>query len=69
MTTGAVVGQVDLGDHICWTHDDETSGLDAVAWFVPTGLPRDQNVRCLLGAPGPGRVLAAVRERGAGMAS
>ncbi|MGN9779656.1 MEDS domain-containing protein [Micromonospora sp. H33] len=65
MTTGAVVGQVDLGDHICWTYDVETAGLDAVGRFVAAGLLRDEKVVCFLDTLDPAAVVAAVHERGA----
>lgn len=38
MTAAAVVDQVRLGDHVCWTYDDEAGSLDAVGRFVTAGL-------------------------------
>lgn len=50
MTTGTVAAQVELGDHVCLTHDDEAAGLDAVCRFVAAGLLGDQKVVCFLDA-------------------
>ncbi|MEU4773905.1 MEDS domain-containing protein [Micromonospora sp. NPDC023644] len=64
MTGGAVVEQVTLGDHVCWTYDDDADALDAVARFVVTGLRLGQKVLCLLDALEPAAVVAAVRSAG-----
>ncbi|WP_158554059.1 hypothetical protein [Micromonospora deserti] len=41
MTAAAVVGQVDLGDHVWWTCDAEAGGLGAVGRVAATGPHRD----------------------------
>lgn len=46
MTATTVVDQVDLGDHVCWIHDDDSDALDAVGRFAAAGLRRGHKVVC-----------------------
>ncbi|QLQ35976.1 MEDS domain-containing protein [Micromonospora robiginosa] len=46
MTATTVVDQVDLGDHVCWIHDDDNAALDAVGRFAAAGLRRGHKVVC-----------------------
>ncbi|MGK5740519.1 MEDS domain-containing protein [Micromonospora sp. URMC 103] len=64
MTTTAVVDQVRLGDHVCWSYDDEAVGLGAVGRFVTTGLRRGDKALCFLDALAPEVVLADLTARG-----
>ncbi|GHJ16783.1 MEDS domain-containing protein [Micromonospora sp. AKA38] len=46
MTATTVVDQVDLGDHVCWIHDDDSDALEAVGRFAAAGLRRGHKVVC-----------------------
>ncbi|MFR9779854.1 MEDS domain-containing protein [Micromonospora sp. MS34] len=59
MTATSVVDQIQLGDHVCWTHDGESGGLDAVARFAAIGLRLGQKVVCFSETSTP----RAVRDR------
>jgi anti-anti-sigma regulatory factor len=39
-----MVGQLVLGDHVCWTFDDDDERLDTAALFVATGVKRRHRV-------------------------
>ncbi|PWU51013.1 hypothetical protein DLJ46_05845 [Micromonospora globispora] len=53
VTAPTVVDQVNLGDHVCWTHDDESEALDAVGRFAATGLRLGHKVICFTNASTP----------------
>ncbi|MFF0820200.1 MEDS domain-containing protein [Micromonospora haikouensis] len=65
MTTSAVVDQVELGDHVCWFHDDETDGLDAVGRFAAAGLRLGHQVVCFLDVLSAEDVRASAARHGA----
>ncbi|MFG1673347.1 MEDS domain-containing protein [Micromonospora sp. NPDC049282] len=46
MTATTVVDQVELGDHVCWIHDDDGDALDTVGRFAAVGLRRGHKVVC-----------------------
>ncbi|SCL36602.1 Anti-anti-sigma regulatory factor (antagonist of anti-sigma factor) [Micromonospora nigra] len=58
--TAVLVDQVRLGDHVCWTYDDESDALAAVGRFAATGLRLGQRVICLLDTLAPTAVRDAV---------
>ncbi|MFI7071752.1 MEDS domain-containing protein [Micromonospora sediminicola] len=60
MTATAVVDQVDLGDHVCWIHDDDGDALDTVGRFAATGLRRGHKVVCFTETSTPQAVRARV---------
>ncbi|WP_432953424.1 MEDS domain-containing protein [Micromonospora haikouensis] len=64
MTTSAVVDQMELGDHVCWFHDDETDGLDAVGRFVATGLRLGHRVVCFVDVLSAADVRASAARHG-----
>ena len=53
VTAPTVVDQVNLGDHVCWTHDDESDALDAVGRFAASGLRLGHKVICLTNSSTP----------------
>ncbi|MEV4349822.1 MEDS domain-containing protein [Actinoplanes sp. NPDC049596] len=57
-----VLDQLELGDHVCWTVDDDEVRLDAIADVLQTGLRSRQKV-CYLGDQ-PAAVLARLSARG-----
>ncbi|MFC5944347.1 MEDS domain-containing protein [Micromonospora harpali] len=65
MTTAAVVDQMELGDHVCWFHDDETDGLDAVGRFAAAGLRLGHRVVCFLDVLSADDVRASAARHGA----
>ncbi|KAB1906156.1 MEDS domain-containing protein [Micromonospora sp. AMSO31t] len=60
MTATTVVDQVHLGDHVCWTHDDESVALDVVGRFAATGLRLGHKVVCFTETTPPQAVRARV---------
>ncbi|XVV08282.1 MEDS domain-containing protein [Actinoplanes sp. CA-131856] len=56
-----VLDQLELGDHVCWTVDDDAVRLDAVVDVLASGLRSRQKV-CYLG-PEPHRVVEGLAER------
>ncbi|MET8912545.1 MEDS domain-containing protein [Micromonospora sp. NPDC004551] len=60
MTATTVVDQVRLGDHVCWTHDDESVALDVVGRFAATGLRLGHKVVCFTETSPPQAVRARV---------
>ncbi|MCZ7437441.1 MEDS domain-containing protein [Micromonospora sp. WMMC241] len=60
MTATSVVDQVDLGDHVCWIHDDDSDALDAVGRFAAAGLRRGHKVVCFTETSTPQAVRARV---------
>ncbi|MFF5077995.1 MEDS domain-containing protein [Actinoplanes sp. NPDC000266] len=56
-----VLDQLELGDHVCWTVDDDAVRLDAVVDVLASGLRSRQKV-CYLG-PDPHRVVDGLAER------
>ncbi|MET8836818.1 MEDS domain-containing protein [Micromonospora sp. NPDC004540] len=60
MTATTVVDQVRLGDHVCWTHEDESAALDAVGRFAATGLRLGHKVVCFTENSPPQAVRARV---------
>ncbi|MFE9689394.1 MEDS domain-containing protein [Micromonospora sp. NPDC005806] len=65
MTGTSVVDQIQLGDHVCWTYDDEGRALDAVGRFAAAGLRLGQKVICLTDSSTPQAVRARVKAVGA----
>ncbi|MGC1214656.1 MAG: MEDS domain-containing protein [Micromonospora sp.] len=64
MTPPTVVDQVRLGDHVCWTHDDESDALDAVGRFAATGLRLGHKVICFTDSSRPQAVRAHLEAAG-----
>ncbi|MFC0032165.1 MEDS domain-containing protein [Micromonospora chaiyaphumensis] len=60
MTATTVVDQVRLGDHVCWTHDDESAALDALGRFAAAGLRLGHKVVCFTETSPPQAVRARV---------
>ncbi|SBT41203.1 MEDS domain-containing protein [Micromonospora auratinigra] len=60
MTASTVVDQIQLGDHVCWTHEDESDALDTVGRFAATGLRLGQKVICFTDTATPQSVRARV---------
>ncbi|MGY0006998.1 MEDS domain-containing protein [Micromonospora sp. I033] len=60
MTATTVVDQVHLGDHVCWTHDDESDALDAVGRFAAAGLRLGHKVVCFTETSPPQALRARV---------
>ncbi|MET0423908.1 MAG: MEDS domain-containing protein [Actinoplanes sp.] len=57
-----MLGRLALGDHVCWTVDDEASKLDIVATCVRDGLAGRERVLYL--GDDPAGVLDAIEQRG-----
>ncbi|XVU30048.1 MEDS domain-containing protein [Actinoplanes sp. CA-054009] len=57
-----VLDQLELGDHVCWTVDDDAGRLDAVVGVLASGLRSRQKV-CYLG-PDPHRIVDGLAGRG-----
>ncbi|MFF3854506.1 MEDS domain-containing protein [Micromonospora sp. NPDC002575] len=66
MTTSAVVDQIELGDHVCWFHDDEADGLDAVGRFAAAGLRLGHRVVCFVDVLSAADVRASAARHGVG---
>lgn len=64
VTAGEVVDQIDLGDHVCLTHDDEADGLDTLGRFAATGLRLGQKVICFTDSFSPQAVRARLDASG-----
>ncbi|MGW5669042.1 MEDS domain-containing protein [Micromonospora sp. NPDC003776] len=60
MTATTVADQIRLGDHVCWTHDDESHALDAVSRFAAAGLRLGHKVICFTETSTPQAVRARV---------
>jgi anti-anti-sigma regulatory factor len=58
------VDRLQLGDHVCWTYDDDEQCLDATARFVTAGLRAGHQVLCVTEALLPVTLLEALRTRG-----
>ncbi len=59
-----LLDKVALGDHVCWTVDDDATRLEAIAGFVRAGLEaRHRVVYC---GDDPGDVLAGLERHGVG---
>ncbi|SNY52786.1 MEDS domain-containing protein [Paractinoplanes atraurantiacus] len=56
-----VLDQLELGDHVCWTVDDDAVRLDAVVDVLASGLRSRQKV-CYLG-PSPATILDGLVKR------
>jgi anti-anti-sigma factor len=59
-----LLGHVRLGDHVCWTVDDDTLRMESIASFVRAGLQARHRV--IYTGDAPGEVLAGLRRRGIG---
>jgi anti-anti-sigma regulatory factor len=60
VTATTAVDQVHLGDHVCWTHEDEGAALDAVGRFAAAGLRLGHKVVCFTETSAPQAVRARV---------
>ncbi|HEY8471851.1 MAG TPA: MEDS domain-containing protein [Natronosporangium sp.] len=63
------VDRLDLGDHVCWTFDDDDRRLAAMARFVTAALERDHRVIYYLAAESEPALLAGLRGRGVPVAA
>nr|WP_296064032.1 MEDS domain-containing protein [uncultured Actinoplanes sp.] len=63
MSGPALLDKVAPGDHVCWIVDDDGVRDDAVAAFLLAGLRARHKV--VYSGDAPGRILDALRERGA----
>jgi anti-anti-sigma regulatory factor len=59
----SMVDQLVLGDHVCWTFDDDDERLDTVARFVATGVARRHRVLYFTESLTPREVLAGLGDR------
>ncbi len=64
VTASAVVDRVQLGDHVCWAHDDERDARDAVTRFTATGLRLGHKVICFTDTFAPAVVRANLEDAG-----
>ncbi|WP_051809613.1 MEDS domain-containing protein [Actinoplanes subtropicus] len=62
-----LLDQVTLGDHVCWTVDDDATRLEAIAGFVRAGLGARHRV--IYAGDDPGAVLAGLERHGIGTRS
>lgn len=60
VTATTVADQIQLGDHVCWTHDDESRALDAVGRYAAAGLRLGHKVICFTETSTPQAVRAHV---------
>ena len=64
MSDPTSVDRLQLGDHVCWTFDDDEKRLEATARFVTAGLRAGQRVLCVTDALLPVALLGALHARG-----
>ncbi|MGR6319691.1 MEDS domain-containing protein [Micromonospora soli] len=64
MTGTSVVDQIRLGDHVCWTYDDEGAALNVAGRFAATGLRLGHKVICFTDSSTPQALRARVQAAG-----
>lgn len=62
MADSALLGRLELGDHLCWTVGDQETRDAGTAAYVRAGL--DQHHKVLYFGDGPEQMLAGLRTRG-----
>ncbi|HEX2774627.1 MAG TPA: MEDS domain-containing protein, partial [Micromonosporaceae bacterium] len=64
MADGATVDRLRLGDHVCWTFDDDRERSEAMAGYVRAGLRQMQKILCFTDSMPTSTLLGELEARG-----